>query len=78
MRGALVPEARRVPVETLRICVPETVVFDGCEPEVKANCEAAIERMARAGARIERRPLPRGARTGKSLSHGHFWQMKRG
>jgi aspartyl-tRNA(Asn)/glutamyl-tRNA(Gln) amidotransferase subunit A len=58
LRGALVPEARRVPVETLRIFVPETLVFDGCEPEVKANCEAAIERMARAGARIERRPLP--------------------
>jgi aspartyl-tRNA(Asn)/glutamyl-tRNA(Gln) amidotransferase subunit A len=58
LRGALVPEARRVAVETLRIFVPETLVFEGCEPEVKANCEAAIERMACSGARIERRPLP--------------------
>ena len=58
LRGALVPEARRAPVETLRIVVPETVVLDGCEPEVTANCEAAIERMAAAGARVERRPLP--------------------
>jgi aspartyl-tRNA(Asn)/glutamyl-tRNA(Gln) amidotransferase subunit A len=57
LRGILVPEARRGTVEGLRICVPETLVLDGCEPAVAANFEAAIERLAQAGARVERRLL---------------------
>jgi len=57
LRGALAPEARRGPVEGLRILVPETVVFDECQSSVLVNYEAAIERLASAGAKIERRPL---------------------
>jgi len=56
--GVLFPEARRQPVADLRLFVPETLVLDDCEPEVLANFEAAIERLATAGARVERRALP--------------------
>jgi aspartyl-tRNA(Asn)/glutamyl-tRNA(Gln) amidotransferase subunit A len=58
LRGALVPTARRVAVERLHVVVPETMVLDGCDPAVLAHFEAAIERIAKAGARVERRPLP--------------------
>jgi aspartyl-tRNA(Asn)/glutamyl-tRNA(Gln) amidotransferase subunit A len=58
LRGVVAPEARRGAVENLRLFVPETVVFEGCQPAVVANFEAAIERLAAAGATIERRPLP--------------------
>jgi len=73
LRGALVPEARRGPVEGVRICVPETLVLEGCEPAVLANFEAAIERLAKAGARIERRPLPQLAAIPDLIAkHGHL------
>ena len=58
LRGALVPAARRGRVADLRILVPQTLVFDGCEDAVLANFEISLERLARAGARIERRALP--------------------
>jgi aspartyl-tRNA(Asn)/glutamyl-tRNA(Gln) amidotransferase subunit A len=73
LRGVLVPEARRGTAEGLRIFVPETLVFEGCEPAVLANFEAAIERLARAGARIERRPLPQLAAIPELIAkHGHL------
>lgn len=59
MRGA--PAAgltRRVEASGLSFVVPETVVFDGAEPEVVAAFEAAVERLARAGARIRREAFP--------------------
>ena len=58
LRGVLVPAARRGRISDLHILVPETLVFEGCQREVRANFEITIERLARAGARIERRPLP--------------------
>lgn len=58
LRGAVVPEARRVPVAALRLIVPETCVFEDCQPAVVANFEAALARLAAAGARVERRPMP--------------------
>jgi aspartyl-tRNA(Asn)/glutamyl-tRNA(Gln) amidotransferase subunit A len=58
LRGAVAPEARRGRIEDLHILVPQTLVFDECQSAVVANFEAAIERLARAGARIERRRLP--------------------
>lgn len=58
LRGILTPEARRINVDGLRILVPETVVLAGCQAAVISNFEAAIAKLARAGARIERRPLP--------------------
>ncbi len=42
----------------VRILVPTNIVLDDCEPAVRANFEAAIERLARAGAVIERAALP--------------------
>lgn len=58
LRGALIPAARRGRISDLRILVPQTLVLDGCQDAVLANFEISIERLARAGARIERRPLP--------------------
>ena len=73
LRGALAPEARRLPVSNLRILIPETVVFDGAQEAVVANFEAAIARLATAGAKIERRPLPQlSAVLDVIAKHGHL------
>ncbi len=42
----------------VRILVPTNVVLEDCAPAVLANFEAAIERLAQAGAAIERAALP--------------------
>jgi len=42
----------------LSFVIPETIFFDGIEPEVAAAFEAAVERLARAGARIRREAFP--------------------
>lgn len=42
----------------LSFVIPETVFFDGVEPEVAAAFEASVERLARAGARIRRQAFP--------------------
>ena len=57
LRGEVAPAARRLPASELRLIAPSNVVFDGAEPAVVANFEAALSRLAAAGARIERRPL---------------------
>jgi aspartyl-tRNA(Asn)/glutamyl-tRNA(Gln) amidotransferase subunit A len=57
LRGEIAPKARRLPASDLRLVVPTNVVFDGAEPAVVANFEAALSRLAAAGARVERRPL---------------------
>jgi aspartyl-tRNA(Asn)/glutamyl-tRNA(Gln) amidotransferase subunit A len=57
LRGAVAPEARRDALSELRLIVPETVVFEGCQPAVVANFEAALSRLAAHGARVERRPM---------------------
>ncbi len=73
LRGALVPQARRGSVEGLQILIPETVVFDDCEPAVLANFEASIARMAKAGARINRCPMPQLAAIPELIGkHGHL------
>ena len=56
-RGLTGPTVTRGAVADLRLLIPTNVVFDGCEPAVVANFEAAIERLAAAGARIERRRI---------------------
>jgi aspartyl-tRNA(Asn)/glutamyl-tRNA(Gln) amidotransferase subunit A len=58
LRGAPAPEARRAAASDLHILIPENVVFAGAETAVVANFEAAIDRLAKAGATIERGPLP--------------------
>ena len=73
LRGVLVPEARRGPVSMLRIFIPETLVFDGCQRAVVDNFEAAVERLAKAGARIERGALPQLAAVLELIArHGHL------
>jgi aspartyl-tRNA(Asn)/glutamyl-tRNA(Gln) amidotransferase subunit A len=58
MRGlAPAAPAPRAP-NGVRILVPTNVVLDDCEPAVLANFEDSVERLARAGAIIERAKLP--------------------
>ena len=58
LRGRKPSTVDPMPIASLTLLVPENVVFDGCEDAVRANFEAACERLARAGAKIERIRLP--------------------
>lgn len=51
-----VPEP--APLAGARLLVPETVVLEGCDAEVSAGFEAAIEALAAAGVAITRAPVP--------------------
>ena len=53
-RGPAAPDLRRSGIRDLRLIVPINVVFDECEPAVVATFEAALARLEKAGARIER------------------------
>jgi aspartyl-tRNA(Asn)/glutamyl-tRNA(Gln) amidotransferase subunit A len=57
-RALAAPDIRRGEVKGLHVVVPTTLVLDGCDEAVRANFEAALERLARAGAKIERRAFP--------------------
>lgn len=59
-------------VAGLRIAVPQTVVFDGIEPEVARTFEAAIRRLADAGATITEIPLREFAKVGEINAKGGF------
>jgi len=73
LRGVLLPETRRLPAVALRVVVPETLVLDGCEPAVLANFEAAIDRLGKAGAWVERRTMPALAEISELIAkHGHL------
>jgi aspartyl-tRNA(Asn)/glutamyl-tRNA(Gln) amidotransferase subunit A len=73
LRGVLLPEARRRPVADLRLVVPEALVLEGCEPAVLTNFEAAIDRLAKAGAHVERRAMPVLAAIPELIAkHGHI------
>ncbi|ANH07961.1 amidase [Shinella sp. HZN7] len=59
MRG--LPAAGPIPrrnVADLSFVIPETVFFDGAEPEVVAAFEAGVTQLSRAGARIRREAFP--------------------
>ena len=59
MRGLPVADLLpRFDAVDLSFVIPETVVFDGAEPMVVSAFEAAVERLARAGARIRRAAFP--------------------
>ncbi|WP_126541705.1 amidase [Oharaeibacter diazotrophicus] len=58
MNGLVASPIRRGAVAGARLVVPETVMFDGAEPEVVAAVEAAVKRLEAAGAVVTRRPLP--------------------
>jgi aspartyl-tRNA(Asn)/glutamyl-tRNA(Gln) amidotransferase subunit A len=57
-RGLAAPDLRRRAIAGLRLVVPTNVVWDGIEPGVAANFEAALARLVAAGATVERRPVP--------------------
>ena len=58
MRAAVVSGVRRADLSTLRLVVPESVVFDGIEEAVARNFEDCIDRLKAAGASVERQPFP--------------------
>lgn len=45
-------------ISSLRIIVPETTVLDDCDEAVVTHFESAIDRLAKAGAKIARQPFP--------------------
>lgn len=53
MRGLLAPAVRAGSLAGQRIVVPSNIVFDDAEAAVVANFEAALERLAAAGAVVE-------------------------
>ena len=73
LRGALLPAARKRAFKDLKILIPQTLVFDGCEPEVLANFEASIERLAKAGAEVKRVAMSQLAAIPELIGkHGHL------
>lgn len=58
MRGRTASEVSRGTLAGQSLVVPETVFFDGIEAGVAAAFEAALERLAAAGARIRRQAFP--------------------
>ncbi len=58
MRRAKPAESTPQMPKGVRIFVPTNIVLDDCEPAVLANFDAAIERLERAGAVVERGVLP--------------------
>ncbi len=58
MCGLPAPTMRGASIEGLRILVPTNLVFDDCELAVAENFEAALTRLAKSGAVVQRGPLP--------------------
>ncbi len=62
----------QAPLASYRLAVPTTAMLDGLEPAVARAFELAIERLRRAGARIEEIALPEIADLGSIQSAGGF------
>lgn len=58
MRGLTAPTIAHGAINGIDIVVPTNVVFEGAEAGVVAAFEAALERLAKAGARISRITIP--------------------
>jgi aspartyl-tRNA(Asn)/glutamyl-tRNA(Gln) amidotransferase subunit A len=58
LRGIARPAPRKRPLSELTFMVPENIVFDGAEPAVQANFDAAVARLAKAGAKIRHKAFP--------------------
>ena len=58
MCGLLLPVVRPAVLRGLRVLVPGNVVSEGCDAAVIANFEAALARLAAAGALVERQAMP--------------------
>ncbi|MDQ0458021.1 amidase [Rhizobium paknamense] len=58
MRGLTAPEVKRADLASLRLVVPESVIFDDAEPAVVAAFETGLARLVEAGVQIRRQPMP--------------------
>jgi aspartyl-tRNA(Asn)/glutamyl-tRNA(Gln) amidotransferase subunit A len=58
MCGLVTSNARKERIKGLRLIAPTNVVLDDCEPAVLRNFEAALARLANAGAIVERGVMP--------------------
>jgi aspartyl-tRNA(Asn)/glutamyl-tRNA(Gln) amidotransferase subunit A len=58
LTGRATSAVRRLPLPSLRIFVPEGPVLEDLDPDVAANFDAALARLAAAGARVTRGPMP--------------------
>jgi aspartyl-tRNA(Asn)/glutamyl-tRNA(Gln) amidotransferase subunit A len=58
LRGVTPRPINAASIATIRLLVPATLVLDGMDDHVAATFERAIDKLARAGAKIERRPVP--------------------
>ena len=58
MRGLTTSDVRRGSIAGVSMVVPETIFFDGIEPQVAAAFEAALRRLEAAGAKIRRQAFP--------------------
>ncbi len=58
LRGAATSAVRRAPLADQRFVMATNAVLDEIEPEIATAFEAAIDDLAKAGARIESRPVP--------------------
>jgi aspartyl-tRNA(Asn)/glutamyl-tRNA(Gln) amidotransferase subunit A len=72
LSGASLAGAGERPVAGLRIAVPQSVVFDGIEPHVAKTFEAALARLADAGARVTEIPLKEFEMVGRINAKGGF------
>ncbi|MBI0435855.1 amidase [Roseomonas sp. KE0001] len=61
-----------VPLDGLRLLLPETVALDGVEDAVAAAFDAALTRLSRAGVRITRAPVPEFAEVAAMNALGGF------
>ena len=58
LRGLRQPQALAAPMEALDFVVPDALMFDDLSPAVAANFDAAVQRLAAAGARVRQIALP--------------------
>jgi aspartyl-tRNA(Asn)/glutamyl-tRNA(Gln) amidotransferase subunit A len=58
LRGQVVADVRRLAVGSLKLVVPDEIGADDVEDAVAANFDSVLARLAAAGARIVRRPVP--------------------
>ena len=72
LSGASLAGAGERPVAGLRIAVPQSVVFDGIEPYVARTFEAALARLADAGALVTEIPLKEFEMVGRINAKGGF------
>jgi len=58
LRGLAAPSVAAAPLDALDFVVPDSFMFDDLAPAVAANFDAAVARLAKAGARVRAIALP--------------------